>query len=70
MSHIINGTKKYEFRKYRLKPSIKRIWFYRASPHSSITHISEILPALARHPEAPLKEDGIGNAEFNNRHKD
>jgi len=28
MSHVINGTKNYEFGKYCLKLSVKRIWFY------------------------------------------
>lgn len=83
MAQIIAGTKNHEFRKYRLKPSVQRIWFYRTAPHSSITHISEILPARTRprsvvagdtdtdtDPHPPLNEDGLGNAEFNNRHKD
>ncbi len=71
MSQIVNGTKNYEFRKYCLKPSVKRIWFYRTAPHSALTHICEILPARTRNPgDAPLEEDGAGNSEFNNRHKD
>jgi len=71
MGQIVNGTKNHEFRKYRLKPSIKRIWFYRTAPHSALTHICEILPARTRNPgDPPLAEDGAGNAEFNNRHKD
>ncbi|KAI1918102.1 hypothetical protein LOZ53_001176 [Ophidiomyces ophidiicola] len=71
MSQIIDGTKTYEFRKYCLKRSVRRIWFYRTAPHSSITHVCEILPARTRNPgDAPLEEDGLGNMEFNNRHKD
>lgn len=71
MSQIVNGTKNYEFRKYCLKPSVKRIWFYRTAPHSALAHICEILPARTRNPgDAPLEENGSGNAEFNNRHKD
>ncbi|KAJ5084203.1 hypothetical protein NUU61_008782 [Penicillium alfredii] len=72
MNQIINRTKNHEFRKYRLKPEVKRIWFYRTAPHSSITHICETLPARTRNhaDDAPLQEDGLGNAEFNNRHKD
>ncbi len=45
MEQIIDGRKNYEFRKYCLKPSVQRIWFYRTAPHSSITHVCEILPA-------------------------
>jgi predicted transcriptional regulator len=71
MSQIVNGTKNYEFRKYCLKPSVKRIWFYRTAPHSALTHICKILPARTRNEgDSPLEEDGLGNAEFNNRHKD
>lgn len=71
MAQIIEGSKNYEFRKYRLKDEVKRIWFYRAAPHSSITHVCEALPARTRQPgEAPLDEDGLGNAEFNSRHSD
>jgi hypothetical protein len=71
MGQIVNGSKNYEFRKYRLKPGIRRIWFYRTAPHSSITHICEIQPARTRNSgDEPLKEDGLGNAEFNARHPD
>lgn len=71
MTQIINGRKNYEFRKYCPKPCLKRIWFYRTAPHSSITHVCETLPAQTRNPGDPLlDEDGLGNAEFNNRHKD
>lgn len=69
MAEIIEGSKNYEFRKYRLKDEVKRIWFYRAAPHSSIAHVCETLPARTRQPgEAPLDEDGVGNAEFNSKH--
>ncbi|KAL8826415.1 MAG: hypothetical protein Q9170_007410 [Blastenia crenularia] len=71
MSQIISGTKNYEFRKYRLKPGVKRIWFYRTAPHSALSHICGILPARTRNPgDNPLDENGLGNAEFNNRHRD
>ncbi|OAT11208.1 hypothetical protein BDBG_06151 [Blastomyces gilchristii SLH14081] len=71
MTQITDGRKNYEFRKYCLKPCVKRIWFYRTAPHSSITHVCETLPARTRNPEdLPLDEDGLGNIEFNTRHKD
>jgi predicted transcriptional regulator len=70
MDQIINRRKNYEFRKYRLKPSVTRIWFYRTAPHSSITHVCETLPAKTRNlGDAPLDEDGLVNAEFNRRDK-
>lgn len=71
MTQIIEGTKTHEFRKYRLKPSVKRIWFYRTAPHSSITHVCETQPARTRNPgDPPIEDDGLGNAEFNSRHED
>lgn len=71
MTQIADGSKPYEFRKYHLKPSVQRIWFCRTAPHSSISHICEIAPAQTRNPDdAPLEENGLGNREFNTRHKD
>ncbi|KAL5333702.1 PUA-like domain-containing protein [Aspergillus crustosus] len=71
MDQIITSQKNSEFRKYCLKSSVKRIWFYRTAPHSSITHVCETLPAKTRNPgDPPLDEDGLGNKEFNSRHKD
>jgi predicted transcriptional regulator len=71
MQQIVTGEKSYEFRKYCLKHSIKRIWFYRTAPRSSIEYICEILPAKTRGPgDSPLEEDGLGNKEFNTRHRD
>jgi predicted transcriptional regulator len=71
MDQIIDGKKSYEFRKYRLSAEVKRIWFYRTAPHSSITHICETLPARTRNVgDPPLEADGLGNMEFNTGHKD
>lgn len=71
MQQIVSGEKTYEFRKYCLKQSIKRIWFYVTAPHSSIEYVCEISPARTRNPgDAPLEEDGVGNNDFNTRHKD
>ncbi|CAF9927450.1 hypothetical protein IMSHALPRED_007218 [Imshaugia aleurites] len=71
MTPIVDNRKPHEFRKYRLKPSIKRIWFYRTAPHSTISHICEIAPARTRNPgDAPVEETGLGNREFNTRHQE
>ncbi|KAJ5559111.1 hypothetical protein N7461_003083 [Penicillium sp. DV-2018c] len=71
MTQIVDGRKNYEFRKYCLKPSVKRIWFYRTAPHSRITHVCETLAARTRNPgDPPLEENGLGNAKYNSRHKD
>lgn len=70
MQEIIDGTKTYEFRKYNMA-GVKRIWFYRTSPHSAITHVCEVDEAANRNPgDAPLPEDGVGNKEYNDRHAD
>ncbi len=71
MSQIVNGTKNYEFRKYRIRPDVRRVWFYLTMPDSCIKYIYEIAPAETRNEgDPPLKEDGLGNREFNTRHKD
>ncbi|KAK3366915.1 hypothetical protein B0T24DRAFT_535019 [Lasiosphaeria ovina] len=74
MSQILSGAKNHEFRKYRLSARVARIWVYRTAPHSALTHICSIAPGGARTRvagvDAPLTEDGLGNAEFNARHAD
>jgi predicted transcriptional regulator len=71
MQQIITGAKDYEFRKYLLPVSIKRIWFYTTAPQSRIEYICSILPARTRNSgDLPLEEDGVGNREFNERHVD
>jgi predicted transcriptional regulator len=71
MQRIITGEKTYEFRPYLLPRTVQRVWFYRTSPHQSIEYVCEIDPARTRNPGDPvLEEKGIGNHEFNSRHKD
>ena len=71
MQQIVDGIKNYEFRKYRLITSIKRISFYRVAPHSSVEYICEIEPARTREKgDEPLEENGLGNWEYNTGHKD
>ncbi|KAJ0416718.1 PUA-like domain-containing protein [Aspergillus carlsbadensis] len=71
MDQIISGKKNYEFRKYHLDSSVKRIWFYRTAPHSSVTHVCETRPAMTRNAgDSPLDKEGLGNAEFNTHAKD
>lgn len=70
MQEIIDGTKTYEFRKYNMA-GVKRIWFYRTTPYSAITHVCEVDAAATRNPgDAPIPEDGLGNKEYNKRHDD
>ena len=71
MQQIVCREKNYEFRRYEIAPSVKRIWFYLNAPISSIVYICEIDPARTRKPgDEPLPEDGLGNHEYNTRHKD
>jgi hypothetical protein len=50
--------------------TVKRIWFFSTAPQSSIEYVCEILPAKTRNPgDLALEEDGLGNKEFNTRHK-
>ncbi len=71
MQQIVRRDKNYEFRRYEIAPSVKRIWFYLNAPISSIVYICEIDPARTRKPgDDPLPEDGLGNREYNTRHKD
>ena len=71
MQQIVDGTKSYEFRRYRLNTSIERIWFYRVAPHSSVEYICEIEPARTREKgDEPLEENGLGNWEYNTGHED
>jgi predicted transcriptional regulator len=71
MIQIVDGRKNYEYRKYRLRLSVKRIWLYRTAPHSSIMHVCETLSAQTRNSgNLPLDKNGLGNCESNTRHKD
>lgn len=71
MQQIVRGEKNYEFRRYRIATSVKRIWFYLNAPLSHIGYICEIGPARTRNSgDEQLDEDGLGNKEFNERHKD
>lgn len=71
MQEIVRGEKTHEFRRYLITPSVKRVWFYLTAPLSHLAYICEIDPAQTRNPgDPPLPEDGRGNKEFNERHKD
>jgi len=71
MQQIVLREKTYEFRRYRIKDSVKRVWFYLKAPLSHVSYVCEIDPARTRRPgDPPLPEDGIGNRRFNERHPD
>ena len=60
---IASKEKTYEFRRYKPKEPIKKIWFYVTSPDSGLKYIAEVGEPV----EYPTKipENGIGNADFN-----
>jgi hypothetical protein len=69
MDQIVSAIKDHEFRRYRISPTVKRVWFYVTAPESQISHICEISEAKTREQgDEPLPETGLGNKEFNERH--
>jgi predicted transcriptional regulator len=71
MQQIVRREKNHEFRRYRIASSVERVWFYLNAPLSHIEYVCEIDPARTRNDgDEPLPEDGRGNKEFNERHKD
>lgn len=70
MNQIVSGVKNHEFRKYSLDPNVKRIWFYETEPLSRIRYVIEIGEMKCRKNGDRLEENGLGNKEFNEYHKD
>jgi predicted transcriptional regulator len=71
MQQIVRGEKNYQFRRYLIASSVKRVWLYLNAPFSHIGYICGIDPARTRNVgDSPLTEDGLGNKEFNERHRD
>ncbi|EHK19495.1 uncharacterized protein TRIVIDRAFT_67913 [Trichoderma virens Gv29-8] len=72
LSNIVHRHKNHEYRKYRLRDGVERLWLYETQGsredkgRSAITHIATI-PSIVRHTPGTVPEDpfGIGNAEFN-----
>ncbi|KAI3604553.1 hypothetical protein WG66_008484 [Moniliophthora roreri] len=56
MDQLITRQKPYECRRYRISPSVKRIWFYLTAPHSCIAYICEIDPITARNDSPSMEE--------------
>lgn len=71
MQNIVRGEKNFEFRRYQMPHTVERIWFYLNAPFSHIGYVCETDPARCRKEgDEPLPEDGLGNKEFNEFHKD
>ncbi|KAF4447830.1 hypothetical protein F53441_8696 [Fusarium austroafricanum] len=69
LANIVSRQKNHEYRKYRLRDGVTRLWLYETSDgggRSSITHIAVIPASERRTPgSVPTEPFGIGNAEFN-----
>lgn len=63
MANIATGVKNHEYRKYLLRASVRRIWFYTTHPHSRIEYVAQISPG--RKPGEVPEDGGLGNDDFN-----
>lgn len=60
---IKERKKTHEFRSYRPKKDIRRLWIYITVPVASLKYIIEV-GRIVEYPEK-IKIDGVGNLEFN-----
>jgi len=60
---IASREKTYEFRKYKPKFPVKKIWLYVTSPISELKYVAEVGEVVEYPNQIP--EEGIGNADFN-----
>ncbi|KAI9061431.1 hypothetical protein FKP32DRAFT_944211 [Trametes sanguinea] len=59
---ISERKKNYEYRKYRLKESVDRLWLYETAPTSAITYVMET--SRPKVPGEVNDPSGIGNDDF------
>ncbi|KAF2801559.1 uncharacterized protein BDZ99DRAFT_469562 [Mytilinidion resinicola] len=70
LANIASRQKNHEYRKYRLRDAVTRLWLYETGDggkgRASITHIA-VIPASVRHTpgSVPTEPFGIGNTDFN-----
>ncbi|KAK4236811.1 hypothetical protein C8A03DRAFT_35286 [Achaetomium macrosporum] len=69
LANIASRQKNHEYRKYRLRDGVTRLWFYETGDEggrSAITHIAVIPASVRRTPgSVPTEPFGIGNDDFN-----
>ncbi|KAH7174795.1 uncharacterized protein B0J16DRAFT_418236 [Fusarium flagelliforme] len=69
LANIVLREKNHEYRKYRLRDGVCRLWLYETGSgggSSSITHIAVIPPRTRHKPgEVPTEPYGQGNKDFN-----
>ncbi|KAL7942791.1 hypothetical protein V8C42DRAFT_330395 [Trichoderma barbatum] len=76
LRNIVHRRKNHEYRKYRLRDGVERLWLYETQGtredkcRSIITHIVTI-PSTVRHTPGTVPEEpfGLRNAEFNSGQK-
>ncbi|KAH9888399.1 hypothetical protein C8Q73DRAFT_710015 [Cubamyces lactineus] len=59
---ISERKKNYEYRKYKLKESVERLWLYETAPTSAITYVMET--STPKVPGEVNDPSGIGNDDF------
>ncbi|PNY26887.1 PUA-like domain protein, partial [Tolypocladium capitatum] len=72
LNNILTRQKNHEYRKYRLRDGVERLWLYETrgtrerTGSAAITHIATIPPNV-RHTPGTVPEEpfGMGNSEFN-----
>ncbi|KAI1403216.1 hypothetical protein F4819DRAFT_236711 [Hypoxylon fuscum] len=69
LANIVSRQKNHEYRKYRLRDGVERLWLYETAEgggKTSITHIA-VIPDSVRHVpgSVPTEPFGIGNEDFN-----
>jgi len=62
MVNICARIKNYEYRKYQLPSTTRRIWFYEISPIDALTYVAEI--GEVRYPGEVQDPSGLGNEDF------
>jgi predicted transcriptional regulator len=60
---IARREKMYEFRRYKPKDPVKKLWLYVTSHVSELKYIAEVGDVVEYPTQIP--EDGIGNSDFN-----
>ncbi|CZR44156.1 uncharacterized protein FPRO_13937 [Fusarium proliferatum ET1] len=69
LANIISREKNHEYRNYRLKDGVLRLWLYETGSgggRSSSTHIAVIRPSTRHEPgSVPIEPFGIDNEDFN-----
>ncbi|CAD6502526.1 BgTH12-05118 [Blumeria graminis f. sp. triticale] len=67
ITEIMNRTRNHELRRYKLPPSVRRVWLYERSPVSAVKYVAEI--SSAKRPGDIIDPVGIGNMAFNAKKK-